>query len=501
MNKKSIIILLLFSFLTKLFNSLASPIFPDFCFQIDNALFYMVGRALLRGKVLYLDLVDNKSPYIYFINSFASLIEYKHIGLYIIESLFLFFTLIYVYKIIDLYIKKDGVNYFALIGAIVISVLINDIFLGRGMSKTEAYVLPFMIATFYKTILFFKENNKYIIKESLIFGLFSGFSFMFNQKSGFYFLVLYAVLAIYLIINKRIIDLVKFILFGILGAILSALPYIIYMIATHSTKDAIECIFMQSIAYADSNSAFGDTNYGVLRSIWIFITKDYHIIFFAFILLSSIVLFICEKSLFIKISYFTTLVTILIYSSITKQYFTYYLVTFIPYLIPLYIFIVKKFSTFNNRFVFTIFVPTLFIGGLYYGFHFVKTHYALTNYLNNQLKTCLYKYYDNLDSIKILAPGYNPDVYMGINLNLGYKYYVTMPNKYEVNPKFYDEQMRYVVERDPDIIVINKNQTFGNFPLQMKLRMADIIDTDYEHIGSIDSGASDGVYYIYKKRK
>ena len=40
-----------------------------------------------------LDLVDNKSPYIYFINSFASLIEYKHIGLYIIEALFLFVTL------------------------------------------------------------------------------------------------------------------------------------------------------------------------------------------------------------------------------------------------------------------------------------------------------------------------------------------------------------------------------------------------------------------------
>ena len=44
---------LVFSFIMKLFNSLASPIFPENSFQADNNVFYLVGKAILNGKVLY----------------------------------------------------------------------------------------------------------------------------------------------------------------------------------------------------------------------------------------------------------------------------------------------------------------------------------------------------------------------------------------------------------------------------------------------------------------
>ena len=106
----------LYSVLNRFLTSLYSVRFSKEVMEVDGACFYDVGRAILSGKVLYKDVFDHKTPYIYFINALGSLLEFNHIGLFIIEVLVLFFSLFYTYKFLILvidrgyYSKKYKVN-------------------------------------------------------------------------------------------------------------------------------------------------------------------------------------------------------------------------------------------------------------------------------------------------------------------------------------------------------------------------------------------------------
>ena len=52
-------------------HSFNSVRFDDTAIYSDNAVFYLMGRARLQGKVLYRDMFDHKTPYVYFINALA----------------------------------------------------------------------------------------------------------------------------------------------------------------------------------------------------------------------------------------------------------------------------------------------------------------------------------------------------------------------------------------------------------------------------------------------
>ncbi|MBR1454923.1 MAG: hypothetical protein IJ593_09845, partial [Lachnospiraceae bacterium] len=62
-----------------------------------------MGKAILDGKVLYKDIFDHKTPYIYFINALASMFDKNHVGLFIITSIVLFISLYFTYKIVRLF--------------------------------------------------------------------------------------------------------------------------------------------------------------------------------------------------------------------------------------------------------------------------------------------------------------------------------------------------------------------------------------------------------------
>ena len=114
--------LFLYSFLMTYLHSLNSVRFDDASIISDNAVFYLMGRAMLQGKVLYKDMFDHKTPYIYFINAIASIFESRHLGLYIITSLVLFISLYFTYKIINLFLKE---RFLSLVGAAFICLFLN----------------------------------------------------------------------------------------------------------------------------------------------------------------------------------------------------------------------------------------------------------------------------------------------------------------------------------------------------------------------------------------
>ena len=45
------------------FSAFSSPLFPHY-YKYDSAIFMMIGKALLDGKVMYTDIFDNKGPFL-----------------------------------------------------------------------------------------------------------------------------------------------------------------------------------------------------------------------------------------------------------------------------------------------------------------------------------------------------------------------------------------------------------------------------------------------------
>ena len=67
-----------------------SPKFSMVYSQYNQSIFYLAGKLMKIGKIPYVDFIDHKGIYIFFIYYLAEIFNNgKHIGLYIIGSLFI----------------------------------------------------------------------------------------------------------------------------------------------------------------------------------------------------------------------------------------------------------------------------------------------------------------------------------------------------------------------------------------------------------------------------
>ena len=109
----------------------------------DSGVFLYIGWRLLHGDLPYRDVWDHKPPLIYFVDALGiSLTPASLWGVWILQFLFLFFTLLIIYKLLD---QEFGL-YAALAGIIVLTSGLLTI-LEKG-NVTEEYALVFQALCF-----------------------------------------------------------------------------------------------------------------------------------------------------------------------------------------------------------------------------------------------------------------------------------------------------------------------------------------------------------------
>lgn len=510
-----IVFLIVYSFICKLFFSLASPVFCDECFQADNIIFNKIGKGILEGQVLYKDLLDNKTPYIFFLNTLANLFSFNHIGLYIIESLFMLMTLYGVYKLLKLFINNDvSVK----VGTVLFSIFLNNNYMCRGMSKTECYTLPFIIIVTYVVYKHFngaltKEENslkKYQGKlqcefawQSFIIGILSAFSVMINIKSGFYFISIYLFVIIEFISRKKYKVAIINILFGFVGSFICILPYILYMVLTDSFRHMIFAVFEVSLNYIKVGSSLDSYSPNIFVSIINYVSHFGN--FFIFSIISFIIVIIFEKNIWIKYSYCLSYIVSIFYISAANNMYSYYLVSMLIYILPIYIFIVKYFNKYfkvkytqKKEFKLLILSIILALGISYFiGFKFNKNQYMTLNRYNENMKKCISKYYKNLDDKKVLSVGFVPEVYQALDVVPKFPCFIIMNNTYNGAPVFYSQQLKYINNGEPDIVVIRDEAVLENFPEPMQDEIKSSLNKNYRQVEDVDSMSNYGVYHIY----
>ena len=111
-NKQIIIKYLLFLLIAisiiLLFSKATSPLY-DGSYSVDDSIFKVIGKGILNGYVPYKDLFDHKGPILFLIQALGLLIN-KNVGIFILQILNLFVTIIYMDKIIELLLLNKKIK-------------------------------------------------------------------------------------------------------------------------------------------------------------------------------------------------------------------------------------------------------------------------------------------------------------------------------------------------------------------------------------------------------
>lgn len=219
---------------------------------VDANCFFTMGKSMFRGKVLYVDLFDQKGPLLFLYYGIASLISYRSfLGVFLIEVISFSIFLYYAYRLLRIYLKKET----CLLSLPVISFLILTLPSFTHGGSVEEFCLPMLMYSIYSMVLFLKQGNK-IPKRSMIFvnGIMAGLvATMKFTLLGFWFAWM-ASIFFYLCFQKKwkesILDCIIF----LCGMCLPILPWILYFGIHHGIKTWIESYLLFNIKYYPSTS-------------------------------------------------------------------------------------------------------------------------------------------------------------------------------------------------------------------------------------------------------
>ncbi len=195
----------------------------------DANSYFTMGKCIFRGFVPYRDLFDQKGIMLYFIYGFASLISATTFrGVYVMEIIAAYFSLLALFKIARLFLRRDLSAYLItpLAGAVIYSP--KNFYWG---GSAEEFLFPFVMWGLYISVKYFRtEYPKPMNYNSVLLGgIFAGcvLNIKFNSL-GFFFAFMMMVFFADIIGERRIVEAFSSCFIFIGGMLFSTLPWIIY---------------------------------------------------------------------------------------------------------------------------------------------------------------------------------------------------------------------------------------------------------------------------------
>ncbi len=252
--------IILFSYGVIIFCTKSSPLYiiNDW---VDTQSYYTMGKAIFNGKSIYKDIFEQKGPIFYLMYGIGYLINKHNLyGAYFMEGVMTSLTLIFAYKIANMYLSKN----MSLLAAFFMPVFIyNNRFMRYG-GTCEEFMTAFIVMSLYFFLRIFKEdgdNPKYMY----INGLLGGIILFMKFNITLYFVGLGSCVYIMNIAEKKYDLLLKNIIYTIFGAFTVIIPVMLWMTLSGSISAYFETIYFNSKyspLYFDINGI-----YKILRNV------------------------------------------------------------------------------------------------------------------------------------------------------------------------------------------------------------------------------------------
>ena len=145
----------------------------------DSSIFYTMGRSAANGTVLYKEIADHKGFYLFAFNWLGAWLTPGSMnGLFYVEIIFAWIKLLYVYKIVSLYVEKK-MN--AVVVALAFMAVATNFLSWNTGNLGEQFALAFQLISLYYIAKYLKEyeqerrfgehNWKYMFVHGLAAGI------------------------------------------------------------------------------------------------------------------------------------------------------------------------------------------------------------------------------------------------------------------------------------------------------------------------------------------
>lgn len=247
LNKQNIYYILIFVIVTILaILGLSSSPLNKGVIQNDSAVFQIMGRGMLNGQVMYKDLFDHKGPVMYVINAIAYLIN-PQIGLFIVETLFISIGAVFIFKTSKMLVNKNVSVIMSLVYVMLMFISI------LGGNFTEEYAMTFTSIALY-CIMKIIYKNEY--ENKILWGIIGAtFALNFFIKPTYIAIwIAFGIIQfIYSIKEKKIKELIKYIVYMIIGIMIVTLPIIIYLVLNDDIHYFIDAFFVLNMKYSKAS--------------------------------------------------------------------------------------------------------------------------------------------------------------------------------------------------------------------------------------------------------
>ena len=227
-----------------IFSSSTSPLYPQF-WGDDSAIFQVIGKGWTMGYLPYVDLFDHKGPLIFLIDA----IGYAIGSIWIIEAVFLFFTLWGVYDILSNSVSSE--KWKIVLSLCSIPILFNYY---EESNLTEEYCLPFLIWSMSKQLSYTKSTHiEHKLSFALLYGITFGVCLMTRVTNAVIVCSFVLVISIHLARKKAWRNLGANALAFLAGAAIIVIPFILYFSAHNALPDMFYGTIWYNISYMEES--------------------------------------------------------------------------------------------------------------------------------------------------------------------------------------------------------------------------------------------------------
>lgn len=211
----------------------------------DPAIFKQMGRAVMKGKILYIDYFDNKGCLLYFIHALGLWLGGDSI-LLLMQACSLTITLLIWNKMLALYRNANQ----RLAGLSLVLILLLC-FYGAG-DQTQEWCLPFISYPLLVYFKAYKNQTEIRPKKILLIGVCFGVITFIQINNACAFLGFIAWLWIQYLMKKDFKQLFSSILFFLCGWLIIAIPCVLYFYIVaggHGIYEMVYASFLSNFEY------------------------------------------------------------------------------------------------------------------------------------------------------------------------------------------------------------------------------------------------------------
>ena len=224
--------------------SKSSPFYP-FNDWVDPQTMFTLGKGMLRGRVPYRDLYEQKGPLLLALHALAAFISFDSLlGVWLIEIAACFCTLWFLYQILSDHFGRKALALLPLLGLLIC--LPRAFVAGDSAEEMSLPLLTWGLITGIKAV---RQNRLPDRKESFLIGITSGCILWIKfSHLGFYagWFLFFAVKAFR---SKRSGELPGIIGRIAAGAALTCIPVFLYFAINRAVGIFLECYFLNNVRY------------------------------------------------------------------------------------------------------------------------------------------------------------------------------------------------------------------------------------------------------------